>query len=77
MDESDRMSSVSNSSKFSVKSQIVIANQDVMIAAMRSAMLKTLKIHAGELQNVELGKRVHAEWGINVLLVFSSIYYVN
>ena len=76
MDESDRMSSVSNSSKFSVKSQIVIAKQDVMIAAMRSAMFKTLKIHAGELQNVELGTRVHAEWGINVLLVFSSIYYV-
>ena len=46
-DNTDRMSSVSNSSRFSLKSQQVIADQDVTIAkqggtilAMRAAMIK-------------------------------------
>ena len=37
---SDRMSSVSNSSKFSVRSQQVIAAQDVTIAAMRKLLVE-------------------------------------
>ena len=36
---SDKMSSVSNSSKFSVSSQIVNKKQDCQIAAMRLAMI--------------------------------------
>ena len=35
--------SVSNSSKFSIKSQIVIAKQDDTIAAMRRAMLLSFR----------------------------------
>ena len=38
-DNSDRMSSVSNSSKFSVKSQQVIAEQDAQIAMMRRMLV--------------------------------------
>ena len=38
--ESDRMSSVSNSSKFSVKSQQVIAAQDEKIALMKALLAK-------------------------------------
>ena len=37
--ESDQMSSVSNSSKFSIRSQKVIADQDSQISRMRSIMI--------------------------------------
>ena len=48
-DKSDMMSSVSNSSKFSVKSQQVIAEQDVVIAKQddQIARMKRMLTEAG------------------------------